>query len=211
MGKYDLNKYQNLKSLIDKITIQEVNYIYQCSHRTLYSNLFKHFDVKKNRRSSRHAHEKFKQLLRGVTNNKGQFIKFKNLVESLPAEERYLEPDWGFPKGRRNYKLNESDLQCAMRETLEETGIHPKSYQLDSQYLVSEIFQGTNHINYCHKYFLAKCSPQMPVWINPFNIYQASEIRKIGWYSYQQTTKMFRPYHQEKKRILDDVYQRIHG
>jgi len=214
MGKYDFDNYYYLKSLVDKITQQEVNYIYHSSHRVLYANLFKHFDLKKTRRSSqkyRNAHEKFKQLIRGVTNSRGQFIKFRNLVisSSNDKHERYLEPDWGFPKGRRNYKTNESDLQCAMRETLEETGIHPNSYQLDNQFLISENFKGTNHINYTHQYFLAQCSSHMPAWINPFNLHQKAEIRKVGWYTYEQAIKMFRPYHQEKKRILDEIYQMI--
>jgi 8-oxo-dGTP pyrophosphatase MutT (NUDIX family) len=31
-----------------------------------------------------------------------------------------MEPEWGFPKGRRNY--NEKDIDCALREFSEETG-----------------------------------------------------------------------------------------
>ena len=38
------------------------------------------------------------------------------------------EPEWGFPKGRRNF--NETDLNCALREFNEETGINMKSIKL---------------------------------------------------------------------------------
>ena len=41
----------------------------------------------------------------------GEFVKNKNLF--------YDSPEWGFPKGRRNFK--EKDIECAIRECCEET------------------------------------------------------------------------------------------
>jgi 8-oxo-dGTP pyrophosphatase MutT (NUDIX family) len=35
----------------------------------------------------------------------------------------FMEPDWGFPKGRRNTHGDEMDLDCAQREIQEETGL----------------------------------------------------------------------------------------
>ena len=58
------------------------------------------------------------------------------------------------PKGRRNYK--EKDLECALREFEEETGISSLRLNVVENVLpFEETFIGTNHKSYKHKYFLA--------------------------------------------------------
>jgi 8-oxo-dGTP pyrophosphatase MutT (NUDIX family) len=51
--------------------------------------------------------------------------KFNNLKATGYFEKELVndfnEPEWGFPKGRRN--PNEKNLKCALREFWEETGI----------------------------------------------------------------------------------------
>ena len=55
---------------------------------------------------------------------------FKNTRYTLASlihksSTTWLEPEWGYPKGRRNYQ--EKDLHCALREFEEETG-YPKHH-----------------------------------------------------------------------------------
>ncbi len=132
-GKFDFENVTYLQRLIDKLTIQEVRYINECPHDVLYDNLFKYMDLKKNKRNSnryRSACEKFLNLFNGMINSSGKLVKFSNLVLNRKDEDRFLEPDWGFPKGRPDHNNNENDLACAIRETFEETGIHPNIYKL---------------------------------------------------------------------------------
>ena len=63
-------------------------------------------------------------------------------------------PEWGFPKGRRNYQ--ERDLTCAIREFEEETGYDRNKLCIISNLIpFEEIFTGSNYKSYKHKYFLA--------------------------------------------------------
>ena len=45
--------------------------------------------------------------------------KLPELIKNNPT--KWVEPEWGFPKGRRN--PHESDLNCAIREFQEETNL----------------------------------------------------------------------------------------
>ena len=51
-------------------------------------------------------------------------------LESLIAESNtnWKTPEWGFPKGRRNYQ--ETDIKCAFREFYEETGYDKDSLKI---------------------------------------------------------------------------------
>ncbi len=55
-----------------------------------------------------------------------------------------MEPEWGFPKGRRI--RCESDLDCALREFNEETNIPQDSIHVFKNIVLSETFRGTNDI-----------------------------------------------------------------
>ena len=44
----------------------------------------------------------------------------KSLIDESNKNSNWIEPEWEVPKGRRN--LNESDIDCALREFTEETG-----------------------------------------------------------------------------------------
>ena len=67
------------------------------------------------------------------------------------------EPEWGFPKGRRNY--HEKDISCALREFEEETGYKRTDLSIMQNIQpVEEIFTGSNYKSYKHKYFIAYMS-----------------------------------------------------
>ena len=44
----------------------------------------------------------------------------KTLIDEIQIQDIWVEPEWGFPKGRRNFM--EKDYECALREFSEETG-----------------------------------------------------------------------------------------
>ena len=88
-------------------------------------------------------------------------LRYFDLVTALHETcSGYSEPEWGFPKGRRN--INESDLSCAKREFLEETSLSSSSIFICPRMRpVEEVFIGTNKVNYRHVYYLAAhCAPK---------------------------------------------------
>jgi len=67
---------------------------------------------------------------------------------------KYDYPEWEFPKGTRTN--NETNLECAIRNFKEETGLKCDKYTiLDRLYPLTEIKQGLDGINYKHIYYIA--------------------------------------------------------
>lgn len=126
---------------------------------------------------------------------KGRFITLKDFVNESTSE--WKETEWEFPKGRRNQK--EKDLECALREFEEETGI-PKEqiYIIENVLPFEETFIGTNYKSYKHKYFLAFIKEQDDLCNQPFIHFQPSEVSKMEWKTLDQCLESIRPYHLEK-------------
>ena len=66
----------------------------------------------------------------------------------------YATPEWEFPKGRRSNR--ENNIQCAIREFEEESGLSSNDYTLlENVSPISETYKGSNGVNYKHVYYLA--------------------------------------------------------
>lgn len=214
-GKFDFNNYKYIKRLVEHLTLLEIKRMQINNHNVLYSDMDKYYKIKKNKQyydKMQAVEQNYMKLMNGVVNNDGILVKFDNILSELAAEkaETFLEPDWGFPKGRRNYKMNiENDLECAIRELNEEAGLHPNDYELWNNYWVIESYNGSNDVKYSHKYYIAKAKNTVSTIIDPCNKYQIGEIRKIGWFTYEDAIKMMRPYHEEKKKTLLKIHSEI--
>lgn len=151
--------------------------------------------------------EKIHALIVGIHHPDGSFYDLAALLdESDIISEHWHEPEWGFPKGRRN--MQENDYDCALREFSEETGYATTVLQNIRNILpFEEIFIGSNYKAYRHKYYImhipyeASVSNQKP--------YQKSEVSGMEWKSFQQCISDIRSYNLEKKRILRNVYECI--
>ena len=109
----------------------------------------------------------------------------------------------GISKGRRNFL--EKDLNCAIREFQEETGLDNDDFLLFPGIKpLDEIFKGTNDILYRHIYFIAFCKNETKVELT--NSLQMEEIGNIGWYNYNDCIKLFRSFHVKRKYILNEIY-----
>jgi 8-oxo-dGTP pyrophosphatase MutT (NUDIX family) len=110
---------------------------------------------------------------------------------------KWKEPEWGFPKGRRNYK--EKDLECALREFEEETGYSKKTLSLIKNLNpYEELFTGSNLKSYKHKYFIAMMKYEDSHSLN----YQRSEIGDMKWFTLDEALGRIRDYNIEKKELL---------
>ena len=125
--------------------------------------------------------------------------KLRTLIENNPT--KWTEPEWGFPKGRRN--PYESDMSCACREFQEETGILCQDFTIiQNTYPISETFFGSNQVHYCHKYYIALCNTSVDVKMNTNNPHMAREIGGIQWCSLDDAISKIRPDNVEKREIL---------
>lgn len=124
----------------------------------------------------------------------------KNFINNSTTS--WSEPEWGFPKGRRNY--SEKELDCAFREFEEETGIAKDDIDLIENIVpYEEIYIGSNYKTYKHKYFIAK-SRDVNYDLSNF---QESEVSKIEWKSYEKCMEEIRPYNIEKKTLLERIHK----
>ena len=124
------------------------------------------------------------------------YYTLETLIKSV--EDTWEEPEWGFPKGRRNYQ--EKDIACATREFEEETGYSPSSLKIIQNLCpIEEIFTGSNYKSYKHCYFLAKMDEsdsEIPV------NYQKTEVSAVRWFTHDEALMKIRPYNLEKKEVL---------
>lgn len=149
------------------------------------------------------SRDRFAALVAGVT-TKTDHYTLTELIESSNTIDCWEVPEWGFPKGRRNYQ--EKDYICAMREFTEETGYPNTLLQKVNNILpFEEIFTGSNYKSYKHKYYLTYMDYQKSLRPNPENQYECYEISKLEWKTFEQCIESIRPYNLEKIRVLTNI------
>jgi 8-oxo-dGTP pyrophosphatase MutT (NUDIX family) len=139
--------------------------------------------------------------------NEDKYNFVKENKSYLLISNSWKEPEWGFPKGRRNFK--EKDLECALREFEEETGYDKKNINIVKNLNpFDEIFTGSNFKSYKHKYYLAKINYEYS--LNDTN-FQKSEIGNMGWFKYEDAIQKIRDYNIEKIEILESIQRLLHN
>jgi ADP-ribose pyrophosphatase YjhB (NUDIX family) len=132
----------------------------------------------------------------------------QDLNEELPLhgirDERsniWTEPEWGFPKGRRNFQ--EKDYDCALREMTEETG-YPLHLMKNMKNILpfDEIFLGSNYKSYKHRYYLMYMNYEDSLITDR---YDRSEVSMMRWKTYEECLLSIRPYNLEKKRLIKNI------
>ena len=115
------------------------------------------------------------------------------------SETTFTEPEWEFPKGRRNFQ--EKDFDCAIREFEEETGIKQNEINvIENLVQMEEMYIGSNKKSYKHKYFIASIkNPEKSISIENF---QKSEVSEMQWKTLDDCLQSIRPYNLEKKQLI---------
>jgi 8-oxo-dGTP pyrophosphatase MutT (NUDIX family) len=207
-GKYPLYNRMYLQRLIDEMTVDEKRRLQTQTFSELWTNVWGDYLNSKYQTEETVSCERFNLLKKGVKINRGngnsECITLDELVEGSTTQ--WTEPEWGFPKGRRNYQ--ERDLDCALREFSEETG-YDSSKLIVMQNIVpyEEIFMGSNVKTYKHKYYVA----YFPLTHNAaasFSVspkFQKTEVSKMEWFSFEECVRHIRPYNLEKLNILRNL------
>jgi ADP-ribose pyrophosphatase YjhB (NUDIX family) len=195
-GLYDMN-IENLIKSINLLTKREYSNILNSSFDELWEEIWQI--------------NAYKLEFRNEYNRaKDQYMYFKTYI--LPQIQHkinivYTIPEWGFPKGKRDN--NETNLECAVREFEEETGLDKTEYIiLDRLYPLIEYIKGSNGIEYKHVYFIGLFNNNFDTkTINKKtkNIHQQFEIGDIGVYNSDQINDIVRSYDTEKKDIINTI------
>lgn len=204
-GKYNLENVNYVYELFKIMTKSERLNILSYDFDSLWNTLWMNKNLKKFHNEYSNSKKKFNILKRGCEIN-DKTISLEQLHKETPIV--YMEPEWGFPKGRRNIK--ESDIDCAVREFEEESGYQSNQYNLlDNVEREEELFSGTNNIRYKHIYYIARSLVDIPLTVNKSNFSQVSEISCINWFNYEDALKIIRDYNKEKKDVLTRINARL--
>ncbi len=151
-----------------------------------------------------------KNVIDEMTIKEKEYIKSKftdTLTQELidTSDTSWVEPEWGFPKGRRNN--GEKDLDCGLREFQEETGYKLSDIQLiENINPYEELFIGSNLKSYKQKYYLAYTENYDDSYLNN---YQRTEVSKMNWYTFEQCKEIIRPYNSEKLKLINNIHKTI--
>ncbi len=200
-GKYPLYNIDYIQNIINEMTVMEKSKLLTKEFDELWKELWGEFFGDQYRAEEKSAKEKFNLLKEGIHLFNDTFFNLKSLIEN--STTNWTEPEWGFPKGRRNF--NENDLQCALREFSEETG-YPKSQVCILKNVIpfDEIFTGSNFKSYKHRYFLAHST------YSNTQIYQKSEVSKLKWVTLNEALSYIRPYNLERIELIKNIDKVLH-
>jgi 8-oxo-dGTP pyrophosphatase MutT (NUDIX family) len=210
-GKYDVYNFEYIKHLMLYMTEYEKNMLLTLQFDDLWNHVWYQPYMPKQTQEYLDAKEKFLILKEGVLclkEEKQVLVTLKLLLNE--TKNKYSEPEWGFPKGRR--KLREKDIDCALREFFEETGFTKQDIELDpDQIAYEEIFYGTNNIRYRHVYYIAKIVNNVykNIVIDNTNPQQAREVRQVKWFSAEQVNDKIRDHNKERKVLFQQIIKDI--
>ena len=197
-GKYDAMDHAYVSRLIENMTNYERDYLRTYTFPMLWNYVWYQTFLPKQTQEYYESKDKFEDLARTKV--------LDRLLHEAPVV--YDEPEWGFPKGRR--RLKEKDVDCAVREFCEETGLQKDDVRVYQDYpAFEEVFYGTNNVRYRHVYYIAELKrshhkKMMPV--DPDNIHQLREVRQIQWFDAEEVLDHIRDHNAERKTLFRTVH-----
>ena len=204
-GKYSPYNIEQLQHTINEMSVNEKKQIINEPFNKLWAMMWGNTSSENQFRSEESISvKKFELITNGVYINNVKYT-LRDLV--VKSDTSWTETEWEFPKGRRNPQ--ERDLDCGLREFEEETGYSQNSIAIVENILpFEEIFIGSNHKSYKHKYFLAYMSEyknqEKDDMVN-LQKFQKSEVSKLEWKTFDECLKSIRPYNLEKKKIITNI------
>ena len=194
-GKYASDDTNYIKILLNELTNDEKSRIMNISFEELWDQLW----LKK---TESKRHEEFMLL-------KIKFERLRKEITEIPEynycinSKKWQDPEWGFPKGRRNFK--EKDLNAAKREFVEETNIKLSDIDIKNMKPLIENYVSTDNVEYMHTYFIAEYRGDGTIGINDKNKNQIKEVSDIGFFSIKECKEKIRNYHIEKIKIIEQI------
>jgi len=195
-GKYNPNNPFYLQNIINEMTIHEKERLLTKQFDTLWKELWGGNIGIQYKGEEQLSRDKYNKVVQGIHNKQSHYT-LQSLIAS--SSTQWTEPEWGFPKGRRNYQ--EKNINCALREFEEETGYPSTSLNIMQNIMpLEEVFTGSNYKSYKHCYYTAHMDSDVPtVGI------QKTEVSDMKWVDFNHAIQMIREYNIEKKNIMERV------
>lgn len=202
-GKYRLENTEYISMLINGMTVEERSRLLSLPFDKLWENLWYSQITRQFRNEYEHAKRIFESIKQtGDTNGK---LLTRYIDDAIT---KWTDAEWGFPKGRRS--IHETEINCALREFTEETGLPAKVLTvLKDELPLYEEYIGTNGIPYKQKYFIGSCANDTLAQIQPHNKVMSREIGDIGWFTFEEALKKIRETNVEKRKVLNKLKDRI--
>jgi len=199
-GKYVQTNLEHLQTMFDEMSNHEKEKIRTYDFDMLWKMMWGTHDLGTQYKGEELASQKkFESLKNGIPMGKNnELVTLDTLINN--STTKWKETEWEFPKGRRNYQ--EKDIDCALREFEEETGLSKKEIKIIENIIpFEEIFLGSNHKSYKHKYFLAYTEKTN----NELYNFQQTEVSKLDWKTLDECLESIRPYNLEKKQLIINI------
>lgn len=191
-GKYDEYNLIEVINLLNLMTKDEIEKILTNDFTTLWTDLWK--------KTSKHKAYQKEYIL---SMEKFKKLDKKEISKMIYFNELYDTPEWGFPKGRKD--KNEKNLDCAIREFEEETGIEQSKYTiLNRLNTIEESVIGTENTIYKLVYYLGIMNENIELKID--NEHQKYEVGDMKWLTFEETISKIRPYFKEKITMIYKIY-----
>jgi len=193
-GKYEISNKEHLSIMFKYMSKDENIKIKSDNFESMWNDIWK--ETAKNKiyqKEFNMAKAKFEEL---------KSINFYDLLEPDNLSI-YIDPEWGFPKGRRN--ISEKNLDCAIREFNEETNYSlTNMHVLERLNCIEEEYVGSNLVNYKHVYYVASSHDNEDAELN--DVDNLNEIGEIGWFTIPEALEKIRPYYDSRIKIIHQLY-----
>jgi 8-oxo-dGTP pyrophosphatase MutT (NUDIX family) len=200
-GKYSINDKSYIINMFKQMTVHEKNNLKSMTFEELWADIWGDETISIQYKSEENISKDKLMALRNGIHVNNEHYSIDDIIKISNNYPIWEEAEWGFPKGRRNFK--EKDYDCAIREYCEESGYAKKHLcVLQNISPFEEIFTGSNYKSYKHKYFIAYLPYDNTLIMDN---YEKAEVSKIGWYSIEDCLKLIRNYNEEKKNVLTKV------
>jgi len=200
-GNYTFTQKQHLLNLVEEMTLQEREYLLDTRNtfHDIWKSMWGGLNYYNNRHEELNAKKKFDALReKGVVIHE-ELVTLESLMNEVTT--CWSEPEWGFPKGRRNYQ--ERDLMCGFREFEEETGFQRDDLNVMSNIIpFEEYYTGSNYKTYKNRYFVALYENTS----DETTSFQKTEVSKMRWSTYSEALQRIRPYSEERLIILKRIH-----
>lgn len=199
-GRYSPHNLNYMVHIFDEMTIQEKVSIVEQSFDMLWRELWGDNIEVQYHTEEKISRDKFNMITQGIY-IRNEFIDVHEIIKR--GTTSWEKPEWGFPKGRRNFK--EKELACALREYQEETGYSKNTLNIITNIApYEEIFMGSNYKTYKHTYFIAWSH-----FSKPESSYQQSEVSELRWVTYDEAVQLIRPYNIERIKLMHQVHESL--
>jgi 8-oxo-dGTP pyrophosphatase MutT (NUDIX family) len=226
-GKYNVQNRGYILRLLSNMTTTERARLVTCDFDKLWHGFWQSDHNRSFMKEYEQSKGRFAMLRKGYYLRTAPVIGVPPTTAASPAalvffgmevalrdtRAEHADTEFGFPKGRRN--INESDLQCALREFSEETGISSADVQvLPGVRAFEEVFTGSNNVRYRHVYYIARLRPGVTAWghhgVMPVvDAEQLREVKAVGWFDAAGVLERIRPANVERRDAFSHMHRHV--